>query len=86
MKRFFILFLTIASLLALSGCYYTVEDADTIRYNAQEEGYQEGYWEGYSRAQEEYYDQGYNEGYDDGYADGYSEGRIDALADYGIEE
>lgn len=81
MRKAILICFILVILISMSGCY-TREDIETIRYNAQEEGYQEGY----SRAQEEYYDQGYNEGYDDGYADGYSEGRIDALADYGIEE
>lgn len=85
MKKTFILFLILASLFALSGCY-TREDIDTIRYNAWEEGYQEGWAEGNMDGYEQGFETGKESGYDEGSYDGYQEGYADALYEYDIEE
>ncbi len=77
MKKIFILFLTLTTLFTMSGCYYTEDDIETLRYNAWEEGYQEGFDEGRAEA---FFD------VRDDYAFGYDIGWDEALKEYGVDD
>ena len=77
MKRFIVIFASVALFVCLLSCGYR---------GTYDDGYEDGYDEGYFYAMikfEDYYDRGYENGYDEGYWEGSQNGWIDHIEEPG---